>query len=159
MQRRLIDDLIELELYTEKISEAYTKCKQLLDKLLSAQDKSFEVMVDGELFDFDLAFTKEEHIQLSEKRRQLIEKIILLAFKHDDWSYVTAFAEGIDPLDMQCEIIRSEDIYPVLNENGELVTALPMNEDAHVVKVQRLQVGTKCHGLKLTAKDEDVQEN
>jgi hypothetical protein len=146
MQRRLIDDLVELELYTEKISEASTKCKQLLDKLLSAHDKSFEVVVDGELFDFDVAFTQEEHIELSEKRRQLIDKIMILSMKHDDWSYVTAFADGIDPIDMQCEIIKNEDVYPVLDENGEKVVALPLNEDAHVVKVQRL-------------KDEDVKDN
>lgn len=156
MQRRLIDDLVELEIYTEKISEAYTKCKQLMDRLLSASDKSFEVILDGKVYDFDVAFTHEEHIQLSMKRRQLIDALMLKAFVENDWSYVLAFAEGTDPLDMQCEIIKSEDLYPVLDENGEMIKSLALNEDAHVVKVQRFKVNNSKDLL--TSSDDPLVE-
>src|SRR4029077_13318846 len=139
MQRRLIDDLIELEMYTEKISEASTKCKHLLDKLLSAPDKSFEIVFCGELFDFDVPFTEEEHIQLSTKRSQLIEKLMMRGFARDNWEEVLQLASGIDPLDMQCEIIKSSDLYNVTDNDGCPIKSLPLNEDADVVKFQRIK--------------------
>lgn len=139
MQRRLIDDLVELEIYTEKISAASAKCRELLDKLLSAPDKSFEIVFCGELFDFDLPFTDQERLELSEKRKQLIDKLMIRSFVSGNWDDILVFASGTDPLDMQCEIIRSQDLYPVTDSNGDAVTALPLNEDAHVVKVQRLK--------------------
>jgi len=139
MQRRLIDDLVELEIYTEKIAQSSTKCRQLLDKLLSAPDKSFEVVFCGELFDFDLPFTEQEHIELSTKRRRLIDKLMTQAFVTGNWDYILAFASGADPLDMQCEIIKSQDLYNVTDSNGCVIKALPLNEEAHAVRSQRIK--------------------
>lgn len=144
MQRRLIDDLVELELYTEKIAQSSIKCRQLLDRLLSAPDKSFEVSFCNELFDFNVPVTQQEYEQLAIKRKELIDKLMTQAFVTGNWDYVLAFASGIDPLEMQCEIIKSKDLYNVTDSNGCLITSLPLNEDAHVVKTQRLK---------------DVQEN
>ncbi len=139
MQRKLIDDLVELEFHTEKISQSTTKCRQLLEGLLSAQDKSFEVILCGEVFDFDVPFTDLERIELSTKCRQLIDKLMIHAFTTNNWDIVTVFASGTDPIDLQCEIIKSQDLYNVTDSNGCAITALPLNEDAHVVKVQRIQ--------------------
>lgn len=139
MQRRLIDDLVELEMYTEKISEASTKCRYLLDKLLSAPDKSFEIIFCGELFDFDVPFTQDEHDQLSNKRRQLIDKLMTRAFVNNNWDDILQLASGIDPLDMQCEIIKSSDLYNITDSDGCPIKALPLNEDADVVKFQRIK--------------------
>lgn len=139
MQRRLIDDLVELELHTEKIAASVIKTRQILDNLLSAPDKSFEIIFCGELFDFDLPFTEQEHEELSAKRKQLIDKLMLKAFISGSWDDILIFASGTDPLDMQCEIIKSEDLYNVTDSNGCIITALPLNEDAHVVKTQRLK--------------------
>lgn len=146
MQRRLLDDLVELEIHTEKIAASVIKTRQILDNLLSAPDKSFEIIFCGELFDFDLPFTEEEHDELSKKRKQLIDKLMMRSFISGNWEDILIFASGTDPLDMQCEIIKSEDLYNVTDSNGNIITALPINENSHVVKTQRL-------------KDEDVQEN
>jgi len=158
VQRRLIDDLVELEIYTEKIAEASTKCRHLLDKLLSAPDKSFEIIFCGELFDFGLPFTQQEHLELSTKRRQLIDKLMLSAFVTGNWSDILTLAQGTDPLDMQCEIIKSEDLYNVTDSNGNIITALPLNEDSHIVRVQRFSDEMDCVQIQ-AIKDEYVQDN
>lgn len=145
MQRRLIDDLVDLEIYTEKISSSVAKTREILDKLLSAPDKSFEIVFCGELFDFDLPFTQEEHEKIAQKRKQLIDKLLARALATGNWNDLLVFASGTDPLDMQCEIIKSQDLYNVTDSNGCPLKSLPLNEEAHVVKTQRL-------------KDEDFQE-
>lgn len=139
VQRRLIDDLVELELHTEKISLSVQKTREILDRLLSAPDKSFEIIFCGELFDFDLPFTPEEHEQLAKKRKLLIDKLMIKSFVTNNWNDLLVFASGTDPLDMQCEIIKSQDLYNVTDSKGCPVKALALNEDADVVKFQRLK--------------------
>ena len=138
-QHKLIDDLIDLEIHTEKISEASMKVRVILDTLLSAQNKAFEVIFDGNVFDFYYPTTTEEGIELSAKRKQLIDLVLFEAFKTGNWDYVLAFASGLDPLEMQMEKIDLNTLYNITDSDGDIIKALPLNEDAHVVKVQRLK--------------------
>lgn len=146
MQRKLIDDLVELELHVERISQHAQLCRQVLHSVLSAYDKNMEVIFNDKVYDFYLPTTEQEKAELAVLRHELIDKVMNAAFSTGNWDFVLAFASGVDPLDMQCEKVDLSDIYNVTDENGDVITALPLNEDAHVVKVQRL-------------KEEDVQKD
>lgn len=139
MPKKLIDYLVELELYTEDLTRSKKKIESLLDDLLAAPDKSFEVSFCEELFNFDFPFTNEERIESSIKRKQLIDRLMAEAFISGNWDYVLVFASGVDPLEMQCEIIKPEDIYNITDNDGNIIKSLPLDENAHVVKTQRLK--------------------
>ena len=138
MEKRLIDTLAELELHTETISQHAQLCKQLLHEVLSAENKNIEVTFNEKIYDFYLPTTEQEKAELAVLRYELIDKIMNTAFATGNWDFVLAFANGVDPLDLQCEKIELSEIYNVTDENGNAIKALPLNENSHVVKVQRL---------------------
>lgn len=139
MQRRLIDDLIELEIHSECIQKSNIKIREILHRLLSAQNKSMEVLFNGSIYDFYYPVTQEEHHDLSLKRNELIEKIMTASFDTGNWDFVLAFASGPDPLEFQMEKIDVKDLYSVGDIEGRLVTSIPLNEDSHSVKTERLK--------------------
>lgn len=139
MERKLIDDLVDLELHIESVSKATLQVRSILNSLLSAQDKSFEVTFNGKIYDFYYPVTSHEADTLRLLRNELIDKVILVSFETGNWDYALAFASGVDPKDMQCEVIKHEDIYPVADSNGDKVAALPLDEDAYVVRNERLK--------------------
>lgn len=146
MKKRLYEYLSDLEEDIEFIARSKRSIRSTLYELLSAADKSFEVNFKGHHFDFFIASTPEEMQELEDLTFKLIDLVMADALATGDWSMVTIFAEGADPIDFQVEIINPEALYNVTDENGEIITALPLNEDAHVVKTQRL-------------KDSDEQDN
>jgi hypothetical protein len=139
MKKRLYEYLSDLEQDIEDLSRYKRSIRSTLYELLSADDKSFEVHFKGHHFDFYIPTTPEEQIEIEKMRFKLIDLVMSDALITGDWSMITIFAEGVDPIDFQVERVDLKDLYEVTDENGEIVTALPLNEDAHVVKVQRLK--------------------
>lgn len=111
--------------------------KQILDVLLSSSMKSFEVTVDGRVFDFYYPTTQQEKNELNILRKELIDIVVDAAIFSGNWDYVLAFASGIDPLDMQVEKIDMAILYNVTDSNGELVKSIPLNLESSYVDAQR----------------------
>src|SRR5690349_11195159 len=130
MQRRLVEELKELESNIQAIKDKYSngtfkkysinvndknwqRIFEILYKLLGASDKSFEVNFKGQDFNFIYPTTPEEEEEMHHTKNILIDYILkecsdqMLQGK-DSWWMVTAFASGIDTLDMQIEIVKED---------------------------------------------------
>lgn len=148
MQRRLVEELKELEENIQSIKDnsaisigQYESICLVLNKLLSASDKSFEVFFKGKEYNFIYPTTESEKIEMDILRNGLIDNIL----KHcivemqngkDTWWMVTAFASGIDTLDMQIEIVK-EDFTNRVDDNGQRITALPLDMENYQINLQR----------------------
>jgi len=155
MQRRLSESLKDLEMKIQKYVDLWEMdnkasvrkrvmiCREIkfdLVNLLTAPDKSFEVTFKGDLYNFIYPTTKEEKDAFNQQAYDLADAIV----KHcvldmhagkNSWWMVTAFASGIDTLDMQVEIIK-EDVVNRVDENGERITSLPLDKDNWHIKQQ-----------------------
>lgn len=159
MQRRLVEELKDLEFHIDEYKNRVTgesRTKQIeslaaisciLRKIILAPDKSFDVVFKGIKYDFIYPTTNEDRGDIEEKAFELITSIInecrdQHAQGKDTWWMVTAFASGIDTLDMQIEIIK-EDVSNRVDENGELITALPLDMDNYQINMQRPEIGNE----------------
>ena len=167
MQRRLVEELKDLEVAIQAIKDKYAnsilkkysinvndenwqRIFEILYKLLSAPDKAFEVTFKGESFSFIYPTTSEEQDDMHQLRIDLIDNILQecdsqMVAGNDTWWMVTAFASGIDTLDMQIEIIK-EDVVNRVDENGEKITALPLDMDNYQINLQRPDVEFENEG-------------
>lgn len=135
MQKRLVEELKDLENLIEDYKDAveeYRKSGQylaiekmfhILKDLLLAPDKSFEVIFKGKEYNFFFPSTVSERLEMIEQASLLSRSVIeeccnQYANGKDTWWMVTAFASGIDTLDMQIEIIGKEDHIAQRNEDG-----------------------------------------
>jgi hypothetical protein len=156
MQRRLIEDLKELEDNIQSLrkkrcdgdlkkyhinvnDENFQRIFEILYKLLSAPDKSFEVVFKGIRYDFVNPTTEQEKDDMHQLRIDLIDTILKECYQRmvdgtDIWWTVTTFASGIDTLDCQVEIIGKEEHANQFDENGERITALPLDTSNYQVK-------------------------
>lgn len=161
MQRRLVEELKELEDNIQSIKDKYAngtfkkysinvndenwqRIFEILYKLLGASDKSFEVNFKGKDFNFIYPTTTEEECDMHGLRIDLIDLILQECYDqmlqgNDVWWMVTAFASGIDTLDMQIEIVK-EDVTNRVDENGHRITALPLDMDNYQIEMQRPEI-------------------
>lgn len=144
MQRRLVEDLKELESNIQSIKDKYHTLSYKLNWLLSSPDKSFEVTFNGILYNFIYPTTRIEEVEMHNLRKKLLSEIFKECFNQmvdgkDPWWMVTAFASGIDTLDMQIEIVK-EDIINRVDENGKRITALPLDMDNYQIEMQRPEI-------------------
>lgn len=150
--KRMADHLHDLKLAVEHIELANADIRFTLEHILRSHKKSFEVVYDGERFDFDVPFTDEElqdNLMLSERLTGLMLKRAYNDMvdnptqtdpERHAWQDIYEFARGIDAEDLQLEKFELCDIYPVYShKDGVPVTALPLNEDSTYVKAERLQ--------------------
>ncbi len=172
MQRRLVEELHDLEIaiqfikvFHEKNEEKWSNndikgktiknilsiepflitIRSILDKLLSAPDKSFEVKFKGIDYNFIYPTTSQEQLEVGQLRWDLIteilsECIIDMGMGFDSWWMVTAFASGVDTLDMQIEIIGKEEHLNLKDAEGKRITALPLDLDNYQIEMQKPEV-------------------
>ena len=138
MQRRLVEELKELEDGIQSIMDSYVDIYSIVDRLLATGDKSFEVNFKGVSYNFIYPSDQSEKIEMDNLRKKLLSEIFKECFNQmvdgkDPWWMVTAFASGVDTLDMQIEIVK-EDIINRVDENGERITALPLDMDNYQIK-------------------------
>jgi hypothetical protein len=138
MQRRLFEELKEVEKNVQLIQDSYKNIYALVNKLLKAPDKAFEVDFKGVQYNFIYPTTQTEKNEMRDLRRKLLSEIFKECFNQmvdgqDPWWMVTAFASGIDTLDMQIEIVK-EDVVNRVDESGERITALPLDMDNYQIK-------------------------
>lgn len=141
MQRRLVEELKELEDGIQSIMDSYVDIYSIVDRLLATGDKSFEVTFKGVSYNFIYPSDQTEKIEMDNLRKKLLSEIFKECFDQmvdgkDPWWIITAFASGIDTLDMQIEIVK-EDVVNRVDENGERITALPLDENNYQVKLER----------------------
>jgi hypothetical protein len=159
MKRRLVEELKELEENIQVIRDLYSKGQpgqyhhpaleyeaiyNILYELLSAPDKSFEVVFQGVEYDFIYPTTWYEKESMDSQKDFLIKQILQECDKQmldgkDPWWMVTAFASGVDTLDMQIEIVK-EEIVNRVDEKGERITALPLDMDNYQIEMQRPEI-------------------
>lgn len=171
MQRRLVEELKDLEFHIQAIKDYHEKHQERWDKndmegntiknmlkiekhthairsillyLLSAPDKAFEVMFKGKEYNFIYPSTPAEELQMALLREELVIQIVShciveMNCGNDTWWMVTAFASGIDTLDMQIEIVK-EDVTNRVDENGERITALPLDMENYQIEMQRPEI-------------------
>jgi hypothetical protein len=153
MQRRLSEELKDIQTLIQSIKdkyakgelssdyvmwEEYTELTGILYKLLSAPDKSFEVLFEDRIYNFIYPTTKEEYSSMRELRLNLIWAIFeecydqMVAGK-DTWWMVTAFASGIDTLDMQVEIVGKEEMITAKSDDGSN-PSVPLDVSNYQVK-------------------------
>lgn len=145
--KRLEEYLVQLESLADLIDKNVSnweyfqslceEMKQILDILLSSSMKSFEVTVDGRVFDFYYPTTQQEKNELDSLRKELIDIVVDAAIFSGNWDYVLAFASGIDPMDLQLEKIDLSDLHEVTDSNGEMIKSLPINLESYWVNAQR----------------------
>lgn len=153
MQRRLIEELIEIGNNTSAIHEAYRNIYSILNKLLSTPDKSFEVTFKGIEYKFIYPTTIEEKYDMAVLRKKLIPLLFkeclnkmvdyednIMNTKEDPWWIIEAFASGIDTLDMQIEIVGKEEHLNQTDADGKRVTALPLDMDNYQIDMQKPDV-------------------
>lgn len=115
MQKRLSEELQVIDLNIKIIEESYFALGFMLNKLLSVPDKSFEVTFKGIQYDFIYPTTAAEKQSMMHLRKKLLAELFKEVFVQmvdgqNPWYMVTAFASGIDTLDMQVEIIGKEEM-------------------------------------------------
>lgn len=137
MQRRLVEELKELEDGIQSIKKSYMGIHSILNRLLAVGDKAFEVTFKDIKYDFIYPSDQSEKIEMDNLRKKLLSEIFKECCQQmidgkDVWWMVTAFASGIDTLDMQIEIVK-EDVTNRVDENGERITALPLDESNYQV--------------------------
>lgn len=140
MQRRLVEELQILDLNINLMKDSYQNTQFILDRLISSPDKSFEVTFKGIVYNFIYPTTPQELSEMKELRKKLLSEIFKECFMqmvdgNDAWWMVTAFASGVDTLDMQIEIVK-EDVVNRVDENGKRITALPLDENNYQVKLE-----------------------
>lgn len=171
MQRRLVEELKELESNIQSIKDYHEKNQEgwdiinqqgktiknmhaiekyaknirwILLSLLSAPDKAFEVVFKNKDYNFIYPSTSAEELQMDLLREELIINIVShciveMSCGNDTWWMVTAFASGIDTLDMQIEIVK-EDFTNRVDDNGEKITALPLDMENYQINLQRPEI-------------------
>lgn len=144
MQRRLVEELQILDLNINLIKDSYQNADFMLNRLISAPDKSFEVTFKGRVYNFIYPTTHSEKIDMDCLRKELISEVFRECFNQmvdgkDPWWMVTAFASGIDTLDMQIEIVK-EDVTNRVDEHGERITALPLDMENYQIEMQRPEI-------------------
>ena len=149
--KRLVEELHDLESDIEVIQSATKSIQETLKRILSAQNKSIEIIFSGERFDFNTPCTKEELEEQEQQKDRLVYLVLRECFNDmiadvNSWDYVRLFASGIDPLDMQLEKIDLMDLYNVTDSNGNPVKSLPLNEEAYQVK-QELEYDSEIQDL------------
>jgi len=138
MSCRLVDLYKNLHENIEDMQKSYNEIHLILDGILSSPDKSFEVVFKDIKYSFIYPSTDQEKNEMDQLRKKLIHEIFYECFtkmidSKDNWWIVTTFACGIDPLDMQVEIIREENVSHVDPETGKLI-GIPLNEDNYQIK-------------------------
>lgn len=141
MQRRLFEELQILDLNINIIRDSYANLEFILNKLLMAPDKSFEVTFKGVQYDFIYPTTSEENQEMIALRKKLLSELFKEVFEQmvagrNPWDLIRVFASGVDTLDMQIEIVK-EDVVNRVDENGQRITALPLDMDNYQIKNQR----------------------
>lgn len=156
MQRRLVEELKEIESNIQSIKGKYSngmlrkysinvndehwqRLFEILYKLLSAPDKAFEVTFKGVKYNFIYPSDSQEYDDMHQLRIDLIDGILTYCdeqMREDKncWWMITTFASGIDTLDCQVEIIGKEEHENQVDENGERITALPLDTSNYQVK-------------------------
>lgn len=151
MQRRLVEELKDLESNIQSIQDSYKNIYSIIDKLIAAPDKAFEVSFKGIVYDFYHPVTGQEKIEIGNLRRKLLSELFKECFNQmidgkDTWWMVTAFASGIDTLDMQIEIIGKEEHLNMVDDDGKRIKALPIDESNYQVK-QEMEYDTPDQAL------------
>ena len=105
MQRRLVEELKELEDGIQSIMDSYVDIYSIVDRLLATGDKSFEVTFKGVSYNFIYPSDQTEKIEMDNLRKKLLSEIFKECFDQmvdgkDPWWIITAFASGINPLDL-----------------------------------------------------------
>ena len=161
MQRRLVEELKDLEIAIQSIKDKYAvgdialdyliwfneghSIIRILHSLLSAPDKAFEVIFKDKEYNFIYPTTEDEYEAMNELRIDLIMAILKecvdqMYAGNDTWWMVTAFASGIDALDMRIEIIGKEEHLNQVDADGKKITALPLDLDNYQINLQRPEV-------------------
>jgi hypothetical protein len=104
VQKRLIEELQIIDINIKVIQESYFAIEFILNKLLSATDKSFEVTFKGIDYNFIYPTTPEELQSMKVLRRDLLRELFKEAFcqmvdGQNPWDMIRAFASGIDTLE------------------------------------------------------------
>ncbi len=140
MQRRLSEELQIVDLNIKMLEEAYFNLGFILDRLLSAPDKSFEVTFRGVVYDFMYPTTAQEKQDMMHLRKKLLaelfkEVFIQMVDGQNPWNMITAFASGIDTLDMQVEIVGKEEMMTQKSEDGNN-PSIPLSLDNYQIKLE-----------------------
>lgn len=159
MQKRLNEELQILDINIKVIQESYFAIDFILNKLLSAPDKSFEVTFKGVEYDFIYPTTQDEKQSMMILRRNLLRELFKEVFVQmvdgqNPWDMIKVFASGIDTLDMQIEIIK-EDVVNRVDENDEKITALPLDMDNYQIEMQKPEVEFN----ELDTEDQEMDSN
>ena len=150
MQKRLSEilELIEknIEVYKSSFDEAQRfiateRIFYIVRDLLLAPDKAFDVTFKDKRYDFFYPTTQQEQLEMI-KQASILSRFIINECKErydngqDYWWMVTAFASGIDTLDMQIEIIGKEEHLAQRNEDGS-IPQIGLNMENYQVNLQK----------------------
>lgn len=136
-EKRLSDYFVELQKSCKMVERQKKRIKKTLYHLMSAQDKSFEVTLDGRVYDFYVPFTLDEHAEMEALRSELIDNVIQIAFKTSNWDFVTVYAAGADPKYLQIEIVKEESYEVVAGGNAQGAFKIPLDELSYFVQNER----------------------
>ena len=136
-----------LEKCIDKIQRATIGIEKKLKKLLSRHDRTFYVSIGEKTYNFSYPVTLSEKVDWESKMEELVKEILkhclikMVDSLHQEtkeisaWDEVLVFAMG-EPI----EVYQVEKIdvsgEPNLDENGEVVTALPINTQSQYVQWQ-----------------------
>lgn len=145
MQKRLIEELQILDLNINLIRDSYYNIEFVLNKLLSAPDKAFEVTFKDVVYNFVYPTTEQERQDMMHLRRDLLSELFKEVFIQmvdgkNPWDMIRVFASGIDTLDMQIEIIGKEEHLNLKDEDGNRITALPLDLKNYQIDMQKPDV-------------------
>ncbi len=133
---------------TVRITASLLNLLEDLDKVMDCDAKDFVVTYKKKTYDLHKPVDLEESVQQKLLRRQLsialTERCIKIFFKQlkknkqdldfsRTWEDILCFAMGEDPEDHKFEKFTEESVYEI-DDNGERVTALPINFDNYQVK-------------------------
>ena len=139
MERRLVEELRDLEIGIQNIESSYAKMHAILDKLLASPDKAFEVTFRNVQYNFIYPTTQSEMLEMNKLREKLLAEIFsycmaMMCQDTSSWWMVTAFASGIDTLDMRLEKVSVDELVNQLDQDGNPISSIPLNEENYQVK-------------------------
>ena len=143
MQKRLSEELQVIDLNIKILEDSYFNLGFMLNKLLSAPDKAFEVTFKGVAYDFIYPTTNEEKQAMMHMRKKLLSELFKEVFVQmvdgqNPWEMITAFASGIDTLDMQVEIVGKEEMMTQKDVDGSNLK-VALNLENYQVDMQRTE--------------------
>lgn len=126
----------------EKIEIGIDELTDQLNMSLSRFDKTYSINFRKKQYDFIPPTTIEERHEAFMLRRKFIKSLLKHVISKNitnnkyGWDDITSFATGADPRDFQFEKLTEIELTPQLDEHGEKIQHIPLNQDSYYVKCQ-----------------------